>query len=294
MLCLGGYFWDDEWLLNSVLPLVRKLQPLPVPVMPFRVCCPWPIPLPRPHLPRLHLHYLFLEAWQRDWGQSRKRVAGLYGWLVGPKRQEVLRRNLSSSGLENGQLNGQRVTLAMRRAQMSKRLWEPVLKIQTMVSNIVNVLHLLLYKQVSQRIKVYNFYWSMFNYDNQILKFTRPWSLMRRIMLTKLRWSERKTGMTHLGAQKVPGSNIVARWITFAFKLPGGWWILFFYSQGDAHPSQTGSASQGRCSSRICRNWSCSCCCQAGTASEFGWQRLLVFDICAPWITCSWSITCKR
>lgn len=137
-LCLEGYFWDDEWLLNFVLLSVRKPQPLPVPVMPFRVCCPWPTPLPLPHLHPLHLPYLFLEDLQRVWGRSRKKVAGLYGWLEGPKRQEVLTRNLSSSGLENDQLNDQPVTLVRRRVQMSKKLWEPVLKIQTMVSSMLS------------------------------------------------------------------------------------------------------------------------------------------------------------
>lgn len=138
-------------LFNFVLLSVRKPQPHPVPVMPFRVCCPWPTPLPLLHLPPLHLPYLFLEDSQRGWGRSRKKVAGLCGWLEGPKSQEALRRNLSSSGPENDQLNDPPVTLVMRRVQMSKKLWEPVLKIQTMVSSMLNDLDLLSDKSKARR-----------------------------------------------------------------------------------------------------------------------------------------------
>lgn len=107
-------------------------------------------------------------------------------------------------------------------------------------------------------------------------QFIRPWSLMRRTVLTRLRWSGRKTGMTHPGARKVPGSNIATIPIRRLFS-SASWRmtvliIIFVYSQGDAHPSQTGTTCQGRSSSRLCRDRSCSSCCQAGTTSEL-WNK---------------------
>lgn len=118
--------------------LVRKPLLLPVHVTPFRVCFQWPTHLPLPPLPPLHLLCPFPEDLQRVWVRSRKKVAGQCGSPATLKRQDMRRRNQSLSGLENVQSNGQHATSAMMKVQMSKKLWERVLKIQTMVSNDIN------------------------------------------------------------------------------------------------------------------------------------------------------------
>lgn len=124
-----------DWLLNLIPLSVRKPQPRQAPVMPYRVCCPWPTLRPLPHLPPRHLPCLFPEDLQRDWGRSREKVAGLCGWLEVPKRQEVLKRSLSSRDRGNDQSSGRLGTSVMRKVRMNRKRWEPVLKTPTMVSS---------------------------------------------------------------------------------------------------------------------------------------------------------------